>query len=305
LDKAPAWKWFIEYTHPTQAHMHGISHYIFNGQTKYQSIEFLELDFYGRCLLLDGKIQSAQYDEYIYHEALIHPAMILNDAPKKVLVLGGGEGAVLREILKHPSVERLVMVDIDRDVVEMCAKYLPEWNDGAYQDPRVEVVFGDAREYVINTQEAWDVVVMDLTEPVDDGPSYLMFTKEFFHILKEKMAPGAILSLQAGSFNPWMLECHSAVYHTIKLAFDTVRSYYTFIPSFDATWGFITASKDRDPLALDAQAVDKVLAERGIDALKHYDGQAHTGMFALPKDIRTMRDKEVRIIEDDNPLIIF
>lgn len=305
MDKAPAWKWFIEYTHPTQAHMHGISRYIFNGQTKYQAIEFLELDFYGRCLLLDGKIQSAQYDEYIYHETLIHPAMILNDDPKKVLVLGGGEGAVLREILKHPSVERLVMVDIDREVVEMCAEYLPEWNDGAYKDPRVEVVFGDAREYVINTRETWDVVVMDLTEPVDDGPSYLMFTKEFFHILKEKMSPGAILSLQAGSFNPWMLECHSAVYHTIKLAFDTVRSYYTFIPSFDATWGFITASRDRDPLALDASAVDQILAERGIDALKHYDGESHIGMFALPKDIRTIRDKEKRIIEDDNPLIIF
>ncbi len=303
--KAPAWKWFIEYTHPTQAHMHGISKYIFSGRTKYQDIEFLELDFYGRCLLLDGKIQSAQYDEYIYHETLIHPAMVLKEEPKKVLVLGGGEGAVLREILKHPSVEKLVMVDIDRDVVEMCARYLPEWNDGAFQDPRVELIFGDAREYVKNSRETWDVVVMDLTEPVDDGPSYLMFTKEFFHMLKGKISPGGVLTLQAGSFNPWMLECHSAVYNTIKLSFDNVRSHYSFIPSFDATWGFITASQDKDPVSQPAGAVDAILEARGIRDLQHYDGEAHVGMFALPKDIRTFRDREKRIIEDNNPLIIF
>lgn len=303
--KAPAWKWFIEYTHPTQAHMHGISKYIFSGRTKYQDVEFLEVEFYGRSLILDGKIQSALYDEYIYHETLIHPAMLLAGAPKKVLVLGGGEGAVLREILKHPKVERLVMVDIDREVVEMCAEYLPEWNAGAFQDPRVELVFCDAREYVKNTGETWDVVVMDLTEPVDDGPSYLMFTREFFRLLKGKMAPKGVLTLQAGSFNPWLLECHSAVYNTIKLAFGTVRSYYTFIPSFDVTWGFIVASDEKDPLALSPAEIDAALKDRGIEGLLHYDGEAHRGMFALPKDIRALRDKEKRIIEDNNPLITF
>ncbi len=303
--KAPPWKWFIEYTHPTQAHMHGISKFIYSGRTKYQDVEILEVDFYGRCLILDGKIQSALSDEYIYHETLIHPAMLLQENPGKVLVLGGGEGAVLREILKHPGVEKLVMVDIDREVVELCARYLPEWNDGAYEDPRVQLVFGDAREYVKNSAETWDVVVMDLTEPVDDGPSYLMFTREFFQLLKGKISPGGVLALQAGSFNPRLLECHSAVYNTMGLSFETVRSYYTFIPSFDATWGFIVASQSKDPLSLGAEKVDALIKGRGIQNLRHYDGEAHGGMFALPKDIRVLRDKEKRIIEDNNPLTTF
>ncbi len=303
--KAPAWKWFIEFTHPTQAHMHGINRYIYSGQTRYQSVEIIETDFYGRCLVLDGKIQSAEHDEYIYHETLIHPAMVLHDNPKKILVLGGGEGAVLREIVKHPSVEKVVMVDLDKEVVEICRKYLPVWSAGAFEDSRVETVFMDAREFVNNTQEKWDIIFMDLTEPLDDGPSYLLFTKEFFQVLMDKMSEQSILALQAGSFNHRLLECHSAVYNTLKTSFSKVRSYASFIPSYDVNWGFIIASQGRDPLSLKAAAVDDILKKRHIDGLKYYDGETHTGIFAVPKDIRKIRDNGSRIIADNNPLTTY
>ncbi len=303
--KAPEWKWFIEFTHPTQAHMHGVKRYIYSGQTKYQKVEILETDFYGQCLILDGKMQASEYDEYIYHETLIHPAMVLHEEPKNVLVLGGGEGAVLREILKHPTVKRLVMVDIDQEVVELCQQYLPKWSDGNFRDPRVEIVYGDAREYVFKTKEFWDVVLMDLTEPVDDGPSYLLFTKEFFNTLADKLSKDGVIALQAGSFNPLLLECHSAIFNTIGTTFDSVRSYYSFIPSFDTNWGFIIASQDEDPLELNVSKVNKILEERDIANLKFYDGETHMSMFAIPKDIRSFRNKYSTIIEDSKPLIIY
>ncbi len=303
--KAPAWKWFIEFTHPTQAHMHGISRYIYSGQTRYQFVEIIETDFYGRCLVLDGKIQSAQHDEYIYHETLIHPAMVLHDKPEKILVLGGGEGAALREILKHPSVKKVVMVDLDKEVIEICQKYLPAWSAGAFKDSRVQTVFMDAREFINNMQEKWDIIFMDLTEPIDGGPSYLLFTKEFFQILAGKMSEESILALQAGSFNPKLLECHSAVYNTLKTAFSQIRSYASFIPSYDVNWGFITASRGKDPLSLKAAVIDDILKKRHIDDLKYYDGETHSGIFAVPKDIRKIRDSESRIIADNNPLTTY
>ena len=146
---------------------------------------------------------------------------------------------------------------------------------------------------------------MDLTEPIDGGPSYLLFTKEFFQILAGKMSEESILALQAGSFNPKLLECHSAVYNTLKTAFSQIRSYASFIPSYDVNWGFITASRGKDPLSLKAAVIDDILKKRHIDDLKYYDGETHSGIFAVPKDIRKIRDSESRIIADNNPLTTY
>ncbi len=303
--RAPTWKWFIEYTHPTQAHMHGVRRFIYSGKTEYQVVEVIDTEFFGRCLVLDGKIQSAEYDEYIYHETLIQPAMVLHPKPEKVMVVGGGEGAVLREILRHPGVQRVVMVDIDREVVELCKKYLPGWHQGAFDDPRVEVLHMDARRYLEGTGEKFDVIFMDLTEPVDDGPSYLLFTREFYRTVSDRLSADGIITLQAGSFNPRLIECHAAICNTLATAFPVVRSYSSYIPSYDAVWGFALASAGYDPLLLSPAEVDRRIASRGITKLKYYDGETHIGMFAVPKDIRLAKESETRIIEDGCPLITY
>ncbi|NLZ39126.1 MAG: polyamine aminopropyltransferase [Firmicutes bacterium] len=303
--RAPTWKWFIEYTHPTQAHMHGVERFVYSGQTKYQTVEIIDTDFYGRCLILDGKIQSSQYDEYIYHEALIQPAMILHPAPKNIMIVGGGEGAVLREILRHPSVEQIVMVDIDREVVELCKKYLPEWHQGAFDNPKVRVHYMDARKYLKKTDEVFDIIFMDLTEPLDDGPSYLLFTKQFYEIAYERITADGIIALQAGSFNPRLIECHAAICNTLKTSFPIVRSYWNFIPSYDSTWAFALAAKSFDPLQITEEEINQRLEERKITDLKYYDGETHRAMFAIPKDVRTAKEMEKRIIEDDRPLITY
>lgn len=301
----PTWKWFIEYTHPTQAHMHGVERFIYSGKTKYQVVEIIDTEFYGRCLVLDGKIQSSEFDEYIYHETLIQPAAVLHPEPRKAMVVGGGEGAVLRELLRHPSIEQIVMVDIDRDVVELCQEYLPGWHQGSFNNPKVNVLYMDARKYLQGTDEIFDIIYMDLTEPIDDGPSYLLFTREFYQIVSDRLSQDGMIALQAGSFNPRLIECHAAICNTLATSFPIVRSYSSFIPSYDAVWGFALAAKCYDPLGLDAAEVDRRLCERGIDGLRFYDGETHRGMFAVPKDVRAARAKETRIIEDDRPLITY
>jgi len=301
----PTWKWFIEYTHPTQAHMHGVERFVFSSKTKYQVVEIIDTEFYGRCLVLDGKIQSSEHDEYIYHETLIQPAMILHPEPKSVMIIGGGEGAVLREILRHPSVEQIVMVDIDREVVELCKEYLPSWHQGSFNDPKVKVLYMDARKYLQKTDDVFDIIYMDLTEPIDDGPSYLLFTKQFYQLVSDRLADDGIIALQAGSFNPRLLECHAAVCNTLATSFPVVRSYHSFIPSYDAVWGFALASKVHDPLELSISEVDKRITARGIEELKYYDGETHQTMFSIPKDVRTAKEKEKRIIADDRPLITY
>ncbi|NLP38012.1 MAG: polyamine aminopropyltransferase [Firmicutes bacterium] len=303
--KAPVWKWFIEFTHPTQAHMHGVEEVIYSGKTKYQTVEILDTEFFGRCLILDGKIQSSAYDEYIYHETLIHPAMILHPEPKQIMIVGGGEGAVLREILRHPSVEQIIMVDIDREVVELCQEYLPQWSQGAFNDSKVQVLHMDARKYLEETDQVFDIIIMDLTEPVDDGPSYLLFTKEFFQTTIDRLAEDGVLALQSGNFNPRLIECHAAIYNTLQISYPIVRSYSAFIPSFDTQWAFTLAAKNLDPLQLTPEEVDKRLQARKLNDLLYYDGETHINMFSVPKDIRRAIAQETRIIADNRPLITY
>ncbi len=301
----PTWKWFIEYTTETQAHMHGISKYIYSGKTRYQTVEIVETDFFGRCLILDGKIQSAQKDEYIYHETLIHPAMVLHPNPQSVMIVGGGEGAVIREILRHPSVKKVIMVDIDREVVVLCDKYMPEWNDGSFQDPRVNLFFMDARKYLEETEETFDVIFSDLTEPLDDGPSYLLFTQQCFEIIKNRLSEDGVMALQSGSFNINLIDCHTAICNTMSLVFPYVSSYAAFIPSYDAQWGFNLASKKINPGQLTDKRIDQILEERNVKGLKYYDGETHRHLFSITKDVRRAKERETRIIEDGNPLFTF
>jgi len=301
----PAWKWFVEYTHPTQAHMHGVESFIYSGKTPYQVVEIIDTQVYGKCLVLDGKIQSAEHDEYIYHETLVQPAMVLHPAPRNILIVGGGEGAMLREVLRHPVVEKVLMVDIDKDVVELCQKYLTSWHQGSFDNPKVKVLYMDARQYLQETDETFDLIFMDLTEPLENGPAYLLFTRQFYRVVADRLSAGGIVALQAGSFNPRLIYCHAAICNTLKTAFPVVRSYAAYIPSYDGSWGFALASKLHDPLRSSGPEIDRRLQERGIDGLRFYDGETHRGIFSLPRDVRQAKRIEQRIIEDDQPLITY
>ncbi|MDP2727487.1 MAG: methyltransferase domain-containing protein, partial [Dehalococcoidia bacterium] len=151
-------------------------------RTQYQRLEILDTLPFGRCLFLDDKIQSAETDEFLYHESLAHPALVAHPSPRSVLIIGSGEGALLREVLKHNTVKRVLMVDIDEEVVRACREHLTQWHQGAFRDHRVEVLHVDARAYLEETADVFDSILVDVTDPLAGGPSYRIFTKEFYQL---------------------------------------------------------------------------------------------------------------------------
>ena len=297
--------WFVEYVTPYLIQQLSISDMLYNGETEFQSVQVIDTPGFGKCLILDGKIQCSEYDEFIYHEALVHPAMLTHPEPKAVFIAGGGEGATLREVLAHDTVEKAVMVDIDKEVVDICKEVLPFLSKGAFDDGRVELIHTDALKYLDETQEKFDVVIIDLTEPLEEGPSYLLYTREFYKDLKKKLKPQGLIALQSGSTSMVISLGFSAVANTLRTAFSIVAPYQTEIPSFVGTWGFDVASQQLDPRELSAEEIDARISNRINKTLRFYDGNTHCGIFCLPKYLREEMVREKRIITVDTPLFTY
>lgn len=303
MEADPA-KWFHDKISEDLIQLHSIKEVLYKGQTKFQSIEIIRTGSYGKCLVLDDKIQSSELDEFIYHEALVHPALTIHRNPEKVFIAGGGEGATLREILRHNTVKKVVMVDIDEEVISICKEYLPEHNQGSFEDERTELLHTDARQYLADSKEAFDIIIIDLTEPIEEGPAYLLYTEEFYRIVKKKLAENGIMSVQAGcaAFNE--LLNFSFVYNTLKTAFPEVHPCQVDVPSFGGPWGFCFASNNTRPV-MSTEEIDARLKERGITNLRLYDGITHQYMFSLPKHIRKVLDSQTRLITDNQPLYTY
>jgi spermidine synthase len=297
-------RWLAEVIFPHEIHLHGIKKFFISTKSKYQSIDIAESFYFGKCLYIDGRIQSAQKDEYIYHELLVHPCLVSHPNPENVFIVGGGEGATLREVLKHNTVKSAIMVDIDEEVVELSKKYLPEWNQFAFNDKRTKLYFEDARKYLENTTQKFDVIIIDITEPLEGSPSYLLFTKEFYEIVFNRIEDDGMVSLQAATVSPMSIECHASIYKTLKEVFPIVKPYQGYIPSFDQPWGFIIASKKIDPDTLSKEEVDKRLQKRKVNDLKYYDGILHTSLFKLPKNIRESYKVCGEVIKDKKPFLL-
>jgi len=246
----------------------------------------------GRVLVLDGDTQSAALDERIYHESLVHPACVAAGKPQRALILGGAEGASLRELLRVPTIKKVTMVDIDGEVVDACRTHLPEWSEGAFDDPRAELIIGDAKAYVESTAERFDVVIGDLTEPLEDSPSYGLHTVSFYEKIRDRLAPGGVYALQASTAGPHNSETHVRMIATLRAAFARVAPYSTYVPAFDTEWGFALCGERIDPLSESAKAaVDGHFASL---CLRHYDGQTHARMFNLPRHLRDAYEDETR-----------
>jgi spermidine synthase len=297
-------KWFFDEINPHLLQLHAIENTLYSDRTEFQSIEILKSPSFGKVLVLDGKIQSSEVDEFVYHELLVHPPMLAHPNPEKVFIAGGGEGATLREILRHSNVKKVVMVDIDSDVIKVCKKYLPEYNAGAFDDKRAKVYNTDARKWLAETKEKFDVIIIDLTEPVEAGPAYLLYTKEFYRIVQSKLTKDGVISVQAGCASYTELLNLKAVRHTLKSIFPIVSIYQADIPSFGGPWGFCVASMTLDVAALSPTEVDKRIKARSLTELKFYDGLTHLSMFTLPKHMRKAT-RGGRLITDDSPLYLY
>ena len=254
----------------------------YEGKTKFQYVQIFDNNILGKTLFLDKKIQSAAIDECIFHESLVHPALLTHQDPQHILIIGGGEGATLREVLRHDCVKKATMVDIDRKLVRLCQKHLPEWSAGAFIDPRTKVVFGDAFQYVQKCSEKFDIILSDLTEPVKGGPSIPLFTEEFFKKVMRILKDDGIFVLQAGSADMIYNQFYASCAKTLEKIFPVVRPYWIFMFSFCSPWGFIIASRKQDPLKMEEKTIKTKIKDRKIKKLKYYHPGIHHGLFALP-----------------------
>lgn len=296
-------KYVVEPITAFDSHIHGIKKIMATKQSKYQKIQIIETCSYGRCLFLDGKLQSSETDEFIFHESLVHPGMLSHPNPEKVFIIGGGEGATLRDVLLHRCVKKAVMVDIDEDVVELSRKHLPKWHNGAFDDPRSVIVCTDARKHIENERsEKFDVVISDLTEPLEGSCSYMLYTEEFYKSVKRMMNPGGMIILQAGTTNYNNTYFHSALRRTLGIYFKKVRTYQALIPSFDTVWGFIIAW-DKDPALVPKDVIRRRIKNRlGSYKLKYYDEELHGAVFTLPKYLRGAFSEKGPVIRDNRPV---
>lgn len=278
--------WFVEHSDSKWMVSYALKKVVYAGKTKFQTIEVVDLELFGRCLVLDGKPQSTARDEFIYHEALVHPALTTHPNPNKVLIAGGGEGATLREVLRQKTVRQAVMIDLDGEVVNLCREHLPQWHQGAFEDPRAKLIIGDAFAFLKESHEIFDLIISDLTDPAEEGPSLFLFTREFFELAKKRLPPDGLLVVQSGFTTILNCKPFLAIVHTLKSVFPVVAAYQTSVPSFCGNWGFIIGSNSYDPQAMTLAEIDNRLSRRLESPLLFCDGLTHQGMFALPKFLR-------------------
>jgi spermidine synthase len=297
--------WIYEYITPWDFYAHGVTRTLAYRKTKFQEMYIVETGAYGKALVLDGKWQSSTVDEFLYHEPLVHPAMLLHGNPRRVLILGGGEGATAREVLRWKSIERAVMIDIDGEVVDACRSHLPEMHQGAFDDPRLEVVIQDALKYLDETEQTFDVVISDLSDPIEEGPSFKLFTKEYFEKARRVLASSGLFVVQAGPVSPVEMHLHCRLACTLRTVFPHTASLTTYVPTYAAPWSCILASASPIDLRPDPDETDRQLVEKTTGGLKMLDGPALLGLYQLPKHLRTAIAEETQVYTLAEPARFF
>ncbi|MBX6366580.1 MAG: polyamine aminopropyltransferase [Rhodospirillales bacterium] len=251
----------------------------------FQELLVIENPIFGRTLLLDGVVQTTERDEFIYHEMLAHVPLFAHGSARRVLIIGGGDGGTLEEVLKHPNVEQATLVEIDETVIAASREHLPEIAKGAFDDPRARVVIEDGLSFVRATGDRFDVVIIDSTDP--QGPGWRLFTTAFYTHCRSRLNPGGILVAQCGV--PFMQPNElSSVACRLRQVFREVSAYRAAVPSYyggDMAFVFATddAAKRRTPL----DVLERRFETSGVTT-RYYLPEVHLAAFALPRFIRDL-----------------
>jgi spermidine synthase len=254
-------------------------------QTPFQLLEVYDTAELGRIFRLDGFNMTSERDEFFYHENLVHPAAVAHPHPRQALVIGGGDGGSSEELLKHRTLERVHMVELDPEVIEVSKRHFAKVHRGAFDNPRLQVTVGDGLAYLRGTAVRYDLVNMDLTDPV--GPSVELYSAATFSLVKRAMSADGALTLHIGSpfFHPERVRTTLA---SLRQVFARVTPYFAYIPLYGSMWGFALASDRLDAAALAPERVDHLIAERGLTHLQYYNGDTHRALFALPNYVREL-----------------
>ena len=249
-------------------------------RTEHQHLVIFENPRMGRVMALDGVIQTTEADEFIYHEMLTHVPILAHGSAKRVLIIGGGDGGMLREVAKHRSVEHITMVEIDGTVVDMCKEFLPNHSNGAYDDPRLNLVIDDGMRFVANTTEKFDVIISDSTDPI--GPGEVLFSENFYQACHRCLNEGGILVTQNGT--PFMqIEEVKTTAGRLRSLFPDWHFYQAAVPTYIGgamtfAWGATNTAYRK----LSRENLQQRFAGSGI-VTRYYNPEIHIGAFALPQ----------------------
>jgi spermidine synthase len=257
---------------------------LFDGRTPHQRLRLFENPDFGRVLTLDGIVQTTTADEFIYHEMLAHVPILAHGAAGRVLIVGGGDGGLAREVLRHPGVAHVTMVEIDAAVVEFARTWLPSLSQGAFDDPRLELVIGDGAAFVAGPGEPFDVVLVDSTDPI--GPGAALFTRAFYAAVRRRLASGGVLATQNGV--PFLQPDELAgSMRVLQGLFRDASCYLGTVPSYvggPMAFGWATDGTARTTTL---ELLRARYAASGL-ATRYYTPEVHQAAFALPGYVRAL-----------------
>jgi spermidine synthase len=290
-------RWIEETFHPHWRVRLEASRVLHEVKTDHQHLVIFENPTWGTVLMLDGVCQLTTSDEFVYHEMMAHVPLMALARPKRVLIVGGGDGGVLREVLKHPSVVRATLCEIDQTVIDTARQHYPSIPAKAFDDPRTDVVIADGCRYVAETDERFDAIIVDSSEPI--GPSAVLHTREFFQACRRALKRGGVLVTQNGL--PFLVPHHlggtTAVFASL---FKRVAPYLCTQPCyFGGPFALNLATDDKDVLKVDAKQLAKRQKKRGVRGLKYWTPHVHVGAFALPAYAQRVVDDAIARADDE------
>lgn len=270
---------------------------IFDTTTEYQQATLLDTEAFGKTLFLDNILNSTESDEHIYHESIVHPAMLRAEERKRVLIIGGAEGGVAREVLKYEDVEHVDMVDIDQELVNLCKQHLSQQYSNPWIDQRLNVYHTDGRQFLEQADDPYDVIILDLNEATEDGPARFLFTKEFYELTQQRLNTGGYCSIQS----EWLhTDLHVDLTTTQGSAYDDIVVLDVAVPSFLLPEAINLACKSGNVSMLDPEIIDDFLSENSIYT-KYYCGTIDLKMRTMPPGLQSRYHKNHVIFSDQKP----
>jgi spermidine synthase len=259
---------------------------LFDSETEHQRLVIFENGDYGRVMMLDGIVQLSTRDEFVYHEMMAHVPLFAHGKAKKTLIVGGGDGGVLREVLKHPGVKSATLCEIDRSVIDLCREHFPDVSAGAFDDKRTRVVIADGTKFVHETDERFDVIMVDSTDPI--GPGAVLFTREFYTDCRRALAPGGVLVTQNGLPFLQAAELKQSVSYFRDL-FGDAFAYLATTPSYfggSMSYGWATDNKRLRRRKL--RKIERRYKKAGRFPTRYWCPEIQLAAFALPSYIREL-----------------
>lgn len=274
--------WYYEALYPDVQQAFRVDEVLYEGRSEFQKIKAVRCERLGRVLLLDDVVQTTEADEFIYHEMMTHVPLTAHGSARRVLIVGGGDGGILREVLRHP-VERAVMVEIDGEVIRVSREFLPSLSAGAFEDPRAEVIVGDGAAFMAGTDEVFDVIIVDSTDPI--GPGEVLFREAFYRNCMRCLADDGVLVTQNGVPFLQLPEFVDTAQARARL-FDHSGFYFAAVPTYyGGQMAFGWASRTRDIKSLGRDEAARRIAASGVTGRWH-NADIHAAAFAMPTYLR-------------------